>query len=340
MLLTDRNFNTTFFDPAGGGDPLLYQHLFFCFFFCVVIFFFYIFPVFYTDFFKVFFFKKPKIKSNPVGSFCNSFQNFEQNTDFTQWFIGFLEAEGSFTVSQRGDIQFVITQGYLNLFILYFIKAQLGFGRVIKQGSHTFRFVVQDYYGLLRIIHCVNGNLVLNNKKLAFQVFLDAFNKYYGTSILFFNHTVLPTLNDAWISGFTDGDGCFNICFDITKNKFVVRFILSQKDDIFFFKSIFGVGCVVHNGSTGSFNFVISDLAPSLKHMSTPNVRVVIDYFQKFHLKTSKLNSYALWFYIQNQLFYTQLSPQKEAALKVLCKCINTFYSLNTTKDLKIETKD
>jgi ribonuclease-3 len=43
-----------------------------------------------------------------------------------------------------------------------------------------------------------------------------------------------------------------------------------------------------------------------------------------------------LWFYIQNQLFNTSLSPQKEAALKVLCKLINCFDDLNTAKDLKI----
>ncbi len=81
--------------------------------------------------------------------------------------------------------------------LLYYIKAQLGFGRVIKQGQRTFRFVVQDYHGLLQIIHLVNGNLVLTKKKRAFKSFIEAFNKYYTSNILFIDRQALPSLNDA-----------------------------------------------------------------------------------------------------------------------------------------------
>jgi hypothetical protein len=51
-------------------------------------------------------------------------------------------------------------------------------------------------------------------------------------------------------------------------------------------------------------------------------------------LRTNKINSYALWFYLQNQILHTKLSPQKEASIKFLCKLINS-----TTGNF-FETKD
>ncbi len=353
MLLTDRNFNTTFFDPAGGGDPLLYQHLFyrnlFIFFF---IYFFFFFKKYFVSagFAPLFSFALPSSSASlfssslyvkpthkdfasvpyPLGAFQNVFLSDDEKKHFIEWFIGFCEAEASFTISQRGDLHFVITQGYRNVFILYKIKAYLNIGRVLKQGTQTFRFVIQDYHGLKQIIHIFNGRLVLEKRKLAFKNFIQAFNLYYGDSLVYQDTIVKPSLNDAWISGFTDGDGCFSISYILTKKKFLIRFILSQQEDISFFKEIFNLGSIEYNSSNQNYSFVISDWSPNFQKPSVcfnkqtnPNIIVIINYFQHFRLKTSKVNSYALWFYIQNQLFYTKMTPLKEVSLKSLCKLIN-----------------
>lgn len=315
MLLTDRNFNTTFFDPAGGGDPLLYQHLFYIILFlcCITL------------------TKRQRLCPNPLGPFGdNTAPPIQYDANFIQWFIGFFEAEGSFTITTRGDVHFVITQGYRNIFVLYYIKTTLGFGRVVKQGTQTFRFVVQDYDGLQKLIHLVNGKVVLKKKKVDLKNFIDAFNKYYGTNLVFIDNLVLPTLNDSWIAGFTDGDGCFNISFIKPKNKFLIRFILSQQEDLSFLKPIFQVGFVEYNSANKNFSYVISDWSGA----ANPNINVVISYFRSTPLRTNKINSYALWFYLQNQILHTKLSPQKEASIKFLCKLINS-----TTGNF-FETKD
>lgn len=45
---------------------------------------------------------------------------------------------------------------------------------------------------------------------------------------------IKPTLNDAWLSGFTDAEGCFNVKIDkrsntVTGFSVMLRFILDQK---------------------------------------------------------------------------------------------------------------
>ncbi len=309
MLLTDRNFNTTFFDPAGGGDPVLYQHLFYpAYIFLAVV---------YNKM------RGTRKTHNPLGALAAVDRKDET---FHSWFLGFFEAEGCLLVSQREGIpQFIITQGFRNIFVLYYIKSQLGFGRVIKQGPFTFRYVVQDRDGILALINLLNNKLVLKKRQLDLITFIKACNSYYGFELITYPLSdIKPTLADSWLAGFADGDGCFNISFIVTKSKFNIRFILSQQEDLSFMREVFGVGSVTFNRSNGNCDFTISDWSPvSPLTERGANIEIVIKYFQEHPLKTWKLNSYALWFYLQNQILYTKLPPEKLAAIKVLCKYIN-----------------
>lgn len=274
----------------------------------------------------------PKIKDYPIGAFNTHNSNntlFDRKYDpcFIQWFIGFFEAEGSFTITQRGEIHLVITQGYRNIFILYYIKDILGFGRVVKQGMQTFRFIVQDYHGLERLINMVNGNLVLEKKKIQLRKFINAFNEYYNKSFVFKDILKRPTINDAWFSGFIDGDGCFSIMYNITKKRFNIFFGWAQKEDIFFLQDFFPnvkAYCVKKKSDQSYHLSIVETFKTNItKKKLYTKLDPVIEYFQKYPLKTTKKNSYALWFYLQNQILKTTCTPQKEANIKFLAKLIN-----------------
>ena len=184
MLLTDRNFNTSFYDPAGGGDPILYQHLFL-----------------------------NKLNAIPVVALCSAspfrFNTFSSlyskhypnkevpSQSFLEWLIGFTEGDGSFTVNSRGTPIFVITQSTSDLQILENIQRILGFGRVIKQGARTSRFVVEDVANVTLLIAMFNGNLVFPLKQDSFALFLEAFNKRSRVQVIDNIPTlVTPTFND------------------------------------------------------------------------------------------------------------------------------------------------
>jgi len=255
---------------------------------------------------------------------------FTIDFDTKTWLIGLFEAEGSLTIAVRGDLQFVITQDYANIAVLYYIRDQIGFGSVIKHGPRTFRYVVQDQEGLGLMIQFLNGNLVLHKRIADLGRFIIAYKIRYYISYTLIETPFKPTLKDAWISGFTDGDGCFHIGYILTKNTFPIRFILSQKDDIEHLRKITG-GSIVFNRSNGCYSIVLKDLPLSTGR----NTEWVVDYFSKFKLKTTKMNSYYLWCYLRNQLLKKQLTPQQCENMKKLCKLIN-----NPTSDFNMDSED
>jgi hypothetical protein len=156
--------------------------------------------------------------------------------DFLSWFVGFVEGDGSFTIAKRGDIYFVVTQDTRDVQVLNMIKNTLGFGKVIKQGQSTSRFVVQDKKGLYLICLLFNKNIVLPSRLSSFKEFLSAFNAYSNKGTLrfepvnFSNAPVKPSLTDAWFAGFTDADGCFFVSIN-TSNKYRILFDVAQKGE-------------------------------------------------------------------------------------------------------------
>ena len=159
------------------------------------------------------------------------------------WLIGFSEGDGSFLVTNRGDQMFVITQSIYDVAILHNIMNTLGFGRVITQNKiqKTARFIVQDQVGNSLLVSLFNGNLVLPTRQARFLLFLEAYNllimkprkrKAIRPLIIVdkLSRTVLPTLKDAWIAGFTDSEGCFHVSFKATC--YTIRFPQSTQTSI------------------------------------------------------------------------------------------------------------
>ena len=128
------------------------------------------------------------------------------NTQFLEWFIGFTEGDGSFVIS-KNKVYFDITQSLNDIQVLYYIKKELGFGKVLirsEKQRNVGVFYVTSEENFLRLINIFNGNISTYYKKEQFKNWLNVFNNQYKKNILFINRLVLPSLNTGWLSGFAD----------------------------------------------------------------------------------------------------------------------------------------
>ena len=223
--------------------------------------------------------------------------------EFLQWFIGFSEGDGALLCTGTRP-QFVLTQK--ESAVLFMIQQKLGFGSVHqfkgKTGNIFYRFMVLDLKNILILAHLFNGNLVLPNRVLQFKKWFTVLNTRPSLTNLLFEHPLIysykvitPTLQDYWICGFSDAEGCFNV--NITKRlavstgyRVTLRFILDQKNNfeaLSIIRSAFGFGHVAQRSdNSGNYRLILNSL------ISIVPVRA---YFSDFPLKSKKAVIFYKW---------------------------------------------
>ena len=197
---------------------------------------------------------------------------------FLQWFIGFVEGDGSFIVS-KGRLFFIINQKCIKT--LYFIKSILGFGRVSFYTTYA-RYIVTKNSDILRLILLFNGNLVLQKTNKRFEIWLLQYNINNNAKLVYICNKNLNFFLSSWLSGFISAEGCFNALVQLNVKykvgyRFRIRFILDQKDELLFMTqvlSFFGVGRI-EKRVNNNFRFIVDTYNGCFK---------IKDYLKKYPL--------------------------------------------------------
>ena len=215
---------------------------------------------------------------------------------FGFYLAGLIEGDGY--IGKRSiEISFHIS----DIQLAYYIKKRIGYGNVTKY-THTqkaVRYCVWNKEGIVKILNLINGKFFSKYKN-------DQIRFYINNHNIIFN--VLPSiyelypndkekwktwiLDNYWLCGFTDADGSFIIHMSKSKThkigyslKLEYKIVQKNEDVILGIKETFGGHSYYDiNGSVYRYRFA------SLKKQE-----MVIDYFDKYQLNSSKYIRYLKW---------------------------------------------
>ena len=158
--------------------------------------------------------------------------------------------------------------------------------------------MVDDPLHILLLAFLFNGNLACAARIQQLALCVNAFNNRFGSETIKLNNTtVLITLQDAWLSGFTDAEGCFNVTLFKRKEmkasagyQVKLRFMIDQKDSLdtmLFIKS--QLNLILTNRKLK--NEIISTMY-RVESNSFIKIPLIIKYLNIFKLKSKKQNSF------------------------------------------------
>lgn len=279
-------------------------------------------------------------------------EDFSFDNNWLSWFIGFAEGDGAI-LEHKGRCSFVLTQKHDT--VLLEICETLKIGKVNhfydNKGNRKYsRYIVSENKGIFLLYLLFNGNLVLEsrikqlNKWNTSLKAASRFNFYlfYSISLPPLIHKARkPSLNDGWLSGFTDAEGCFSVKIANAKGLFYVSllFILDQKNEEKALNSIAllfseNKKAVLRTPNTRQREESVSALNTDNKSINPLNNMFrltfycndrkkiissnIIKYFNLYKLKTSKKESFGIWIEIMDMVLNKQ--PLSLEELKMVRK--------------------
>ena len=156
-------------------------------------------------------------------------KNHLTDNEFGYFLAGLIEGDGWFGYKQ---LHIIFAEEDTSL--AYYIKKRVGYGNVYKiKDKKAVWYVCKKETGLLFILSLINGKLLSNSK-------YDQLIKHNYSEQ--FNLSFLPplkklTLDNYWLAGFTQADGCFHISVIKSKSHntgYSVRleYSIKQKDNL------------------------------------------------------------------------------------------------------------
>ena len=285
--------------------------------------------------FPVLLVNETKIDKSPSETTRGTSFNFDQyrkisgkNSDeipdnWLTWFIGFSEGDGAWLVNQDKRLVFVLTQK--ETAILNHVHETLGIGRVRTYG-HFSRYHVEDKKSIFVLIALFNGNLVLDKRKVQIKKWLDTVN------IVQKNDKVLPLIYNSWLSGFIDAEGCFNVTLFKRESMTLgyqvkLRFMIDQKDSLnnmLFIRDQLNLFL-----TTRKLKKKTIGIMHRIESNSFVKVPPIIEYLNKFRLKTKKQESFDKWVIVYELVKNkAHLTEKGLSEIRKLSKEINLITSI------------
>lgn len=209
------------------------------------------------------------------------------DNEFGHFLAGLIEGDGWFG-NKELHIFFSIDDSSL----AYLIKKRIGHGNIYKiKNKKAVRYICKNQKGLSIILSLINGKLISHYKYEQLTASVNSSSHKYSE---YFNIKILPplknlSLNNYWLAGFTQADGCFHI--SVAKSKthktgYSVRLEYSLKqNDCLPLKLLYDY---LKKGNLSQYSTGIW----CYKSSGFSTASDLINYFDKYHLFGGKYISY------------------------------------------------
>lgn len=203
------------------------------------------------------------------------------DNEFGHFLAGLIEGDGWFG---KRELQVIFSK--VDTSLAYLIKKRIGYGNIYKiKNKQAVRYICKDQKGLSIILSLINGKLISHYKYK--QLINHKYSEYFYINIL--PPLKKLTLNNYWLAGFTQADGCFHI--SVAKSKthktgYSVRLEYSLKqNDCLPLNLLYDYLKKGHlsQDSTGIWCYKSSGFSTAAD---------LINYFDKYHLFGGKYISY------------------------------------------------
>jgi hypothetical protein len=211
-----------------------------------------------------------------------------------EWFVGFTEGKGCFLVNNKTKRpSFVITQKDPK--VLYYLKKNLGFGKIYLCKDSYYRYIVSNYINLQYLIQIFSGKLILAKSNIRYLNWVNNFIIYYklNTYIIIKPIDLIMNIHSSWLSGFIDASGCFDCYKRLNKYSFRMRFSIKQKDSIYFFDKLHFIWDKNLKNKVGHITKNKAIIIYTID--SIVKLRYLIEYLNKFPLRSNKNIAYHKW---------------------------------------------
>ena len=172
------------------------------------------------------------------------------NNKFNQWLAGLIDADGCFGITQKKYTNCEITVSIEDEKLLRQIQNKFGGSVKLRSGVKAFRWRLHNKEGMINLINAINGNI--HHSKRLIQL-----HKVCSILDIPVIEPILLTKDNAWFSGFFDGDG--TITYNIKNNYPQLTISVTNKylQDILPFKEIFGGNIYFDKSQNGYYKWSI-----------------------------------------------------------------------------------
>lgn len=258
----------------------------------------------------------------------------ESDNDFGYYLAGLIDGDGHFNKNP----QLVIAFNELDAYLAYYIKGKIGFGHVYKvKNKKAVILVVANQLGLAKVLTLINGK-IRSEIKLDQIKKIVSLNPYFKSFIDCTQAQKKKTqgeasrakpatdfdLNNYWLSGFSDADASFQIKLvpRTLRTEIRLNFQIDQKNNdlLILIKKFLG-GNIGYRKSQDTYYFGSTSFGSAKK---------VIDYFDQYHLLSSKYVNYLKW-----RKAYVLIQKKEHLTTSGLIKITNIKKSMNKGLFLK-----